>query len=209
MGRNVLSGAICREAKSCSTSGTRGTRRRMAQLPLARCTACGAPPLDLSRPLRRGRCERCYETWVRARPIGVGACCAVCDNRRKVHLRHYEVGWRSNTPGGRWLILCHNCAAAAEKLDPPPRSVDGLKMRLSRDRRWGDRRAESVGRGPGRAPGLERRSGDRRDPYRGLLDATELVIEIEADYAEISEDRLADIADVTEEITGIHFKIDP
>lgn len=92
-------------------------------------------------------------------------------------------------------------------------------MRLQRDRRWGDRRAESVGRPSFRASELERRLGDRRCPPK-LSDGTmsaddadgpaiecmpqepggEIVIEIEADYEEITDDQIID-----EPVTGIHF----
>jgi hypothetical protein len=157
--------------------------------------------------LRRGRCGRCYDAWVKARPVGVGAICAGCEDRRHAHLRHYELGLRANAPGGRWVVLCHNCVACAESFDPPPRSIDGLKMRLARDRRWGDRRSEAVGRSSGRAPWLDRRRGDRRIGPRnlpaGILEADQLVIELEADYEEVTDDQI----EATEEVTGIHFRI--
>jgi hypothetical protein len=160
---------------------------------LVRCGGCAKPPPD-GTVLRRGRCITCYEAWVRARPVGQGANCAACNDRRRVHLRHYELGLRTNSKDGRWVILCHNCAAAADSIKPPPRSIEGLKMRLQRDRRWAewsDRRQE------------ERTDGtDRRMVY----DATHLaeeVIEMIADYEEISPEDLADIG----EVTGIHHKI--
>jgi hypothetical protein len=174
--------------------------------PLVRCGGCGAPPDGGT--LRRGRCERCYDKWVRARPIGIGAGCAGCDDRRRVHLRHYEVGFRSNTPGGRWLVLCHNCAAAADAMQPQPRSIEGLKMRLKRDRRWGDRRSEAVGRPSARAPWLERRAGDRRALPPMFLDEELLagiVIEMEADYEEVTDDQI----ESQEEVTGIHYRLTP
>jgi hypothetical protein len=145
---------------------------------------------------------------VRARPVGVGAGCAGCDDRRRVHLRHYEVGFRSNTPGGRWLVLCHNCAAEADKMEPQPRSIEGLKMRLQRNRRWGDRRSEAVGRPSMRAQWLERRGGDRRAPPPMFLDEELLqgiVIEMEAEYEEVSDDQI----ESQEEVTGIHYRITP
>jgi hypothetical protein len=178
---------------------------------LVRCGACGESPAKNApegTTLRRGRCRRCYDVWVRARPVGIGAVCAGCDDKRRVHLRHYEVGFRSNTPGGRWLVLCHNCAAAADAMEPPPRSIDGLKMRLHRERRWGDRRAESVGRPSPRAAWLERRQGDRRAPPPMFLDEELLagiVIEMEADYEEITDDQIESV----EEVTGIHYRLTP
>jgi hypothetical protein len=144
--------------------------------------------------LRRGRCEACYLAWVKARPVGQGANCAGCNDRRRLHLRHYELGMRSSAPGGRWIILCHNCSAVADAMKPVPKSVEGLKMRLQRDRRWaewGDRRGEW------REDGTDRRM---------VVDATHLaeeLIEMVADYEDISEQDLADIGDVT----GIHYKI--
>ncbi len=170
--------------------------------PLVRCGGCGAPPVD--GPLRRGRCHGCYDRWVKARPVGLGATCAGCDDRRFVHLRYWELGVRGNAPGGRWVVLCHNCVATAEKMEPPPRSIDGLKMRLTRERRWGDRRAEAVGRPSFRDPAFERRAGDRRHPLDGTY-LDELVIELEADYEEVTDDQI----ESAEEITGIHLKVAP
>jgi hypothetical protein len=168
--------------------------------PITRCGGCGQAP---HRVLRRGRCERCYDVWVRSRPIGLGATCGACDDRRRIHLRHYELGLKTNAPGGRWVVLCHNCIAFADSLNPPPRSVEALKMRLHRDRRFGDRRAESVGPGYERDPSVERRGGDRRESLRDLPEMTEDVVEIIAEYEQISEDRLTDL----EEVTGIHAKL--
>jgi hypothetical protein len=171
---------------------------------LTRCGGCGQPPGD--QPLRRGRCSNCYEKWVRARPVGAGAGCVSCGNRRRDHLRHYEVGLRLNAAGGRWTVLCHNCASAADKLRTPPRSVDALCERLSRDRRWHDRRYDLAHVDPH----AERRAGDerhdRRLNLRELFDATELaeelVIELEADYEQVTPEQLVSIEDVT----GIHMK---
>jgi hypothetical protein len=131
---------------------------------------------------------------VKARPVGQGASCAGCNDRRSLHLRHYELGLRSNAPGGRWAILCHNCSAVADVMKPPAKSVEGLKMRLERDRRWaewGDRRGEW------REDGTDRRL---------VVDATHLaeeLIEMVAEYQDVSERDLADIG----EVTGIHYKI--
>jgi len=118
------------------------------------------------------------------------------------HLRHFELGVRGNAPGGRWIVLCHNCVAAADKMEPQPRSLDGLKMRLARERRWGDRRAEAVGRPSVRAAKQERRDGERRRSQHPLY-LEEVVVEMEAEFAEVTEDQI----ESTEEITGIHFKI--
>jgi hypothetical protein len=167
---------------------------------LVRCGGCGDPPVDA--PLRRGRCTRCYDAWVKARVVGSGAGCAACEDRRLSHLRYWELGVRGNAPGGRWIVLCHNCVGTAEKMDPQPRSLDGLKMRLARDRRWGDRRAESVGRPRVRDSKFERRDAERRRPKHPMY-LDEVVLEMEAEYEEVTDDQI----ESTEEITGIHFKI--
>src|SRR6185437_11819949 len=150
---------------------------------LVRCGGCGEPPVDV--PLRRGRCTRCYDAWCTKRPVGMGAACAACEDRRLSHLRYFELGVRGNAPGGRWIVLCHNCVAAAVKMEPQPRSLDGLKMRLARERRWGDRRAESVGRPSVRDEKFERRDGERRRSQHPLY-LEEVVVEMEAEFAEVT-----------------------
>ena len=167
---------------------------------LVRCGGCGEAPVDA--PLRRGRCARCYDKWVKARPVGAGAACAACEDRRMQHLRYWEFGVRANAPGGRWIVLCHNCIGTAEKMQPMPRSLDGLKMRLARERRWGDRRAESVGRPSVRDAKHERRDGERRRSQHPMY-LDEVLVEMEAEYEEVTDDQI----ESTEEITGIHFKI--
>jgi hypothetical protein len=141
------------------------------------------------------------------RPIGLGASCGACEDQRRENLRYFELGMRSSAPGGRWAVLCFNCVVLAERLEPPPKSVDSLKMRLNRDRRWGDRRARSLGRPSYRDPDAERRARERRVGLRDLFDATDLVdeleIEIEAEFEHVSEDQIQ-----SEEVTGIHFRAD-
>lgn len=170
-----------------------------------RCGACGDAGSE-SRPLRRGRCTSCYEEWVKARPVGIGATCSGCGDRRRLHLRHYEIESKERVAGGRWIVLCHNCTAIAQAMKPAPRSIEGLKMRLQRDRRWGDRRAASVGGKSDRDTGRERRDGDRRLGLRDLYDATEmaeeLIIEMEADYEDVDEQRVI----AAEDMTGVHYR---
>ena len=181
------------------------TTDNFLKTPLVRCGGCGEHP-PKNETLRRGRCSRCYDAWVRARPVGAGAGCVGCGNRRRDHLRHYEVGMRLNAAGGRWTILCHNCAASADKFNPPPRSLDALCERLARDRRWQERRYDRAHRDPV----AERRANDlrreRRLNLRDMFDATdmaeELIIEIEAEFEQVSEDQLIAIEDVT----GIHMR---
>lgn len=172
--------------------------------PLVRCGGCGEPPAD--KVLRRGRCSRCYDAWVKSRPVGLGAHCGSCEDRRVAHLRHFELGLRANVPGGRWVVLCHNCATVAEKMTPPPRSIEALKMHLSRDRRWPgrDRRTELLpGEKPSRHEAFERRLVDRRRSDRGAEFLEGEVIEMEADFEEVSDDQI----EASEEVTGIHLRI--
>jgi len=75
-------------------------------------------------------------------------------------------------------------------------------MRLARERRWGDRRAESVGRPSVRKGNAERRDGERRRSKHPMY-LDEVVVEMEAEYEEVTDDQI----ESTEEITGIHFKI--
>jgi hypothetical protein len=111
------------------------------------CSTCNAVVGEL----RRGRCWTCYTRWADQRPVGVGACCAVCDERRRDNLRLLEVQ-------GRSLPLCHLCAARVSKLDLVPHSVEGLRAALRRDRRQLERRDDSGAD----AVATERRAAQRR-----------------------------------------------
>ncbi len=165
-----------------------------------KCGACGEPEQPGS-PHRRGRCRRCYAAWVRERPVGLGAFCCACGERRKDALRHLEMG-------ETWVVLCHGCAARAERLAPQPRTVSGLKLRLQRERRWGDRRAESVGAPRKTRVAGERRADDRRLGERGVVDVTDLAemeMELVAEPGTSAEDD-----DPTDgPITGVHRLIEP
>jgi hypothetical protein len=163
----------------------------------ARCGGCGEEEREGDPPHRRGRCRRCYEHWVRQRPIGLGAFCNACGERREGALRYYELR-------RIWVVLCHNCCARAEALDPQPYSIAGLCLRLHRERRRGDRR--SVGAIPRVLHG-ERREGDRRLSERNILDATEfaeLVVELEAEFGDARDDGDEALALDDSPITGVH-----
>jgi hypothetical protein len=167
---------------------------RIAESP-AVCGACGDEE-EPNEPHRRGRCRRCYDRWVRARPVGLGAWCNACGDRRYGALRHFELR-------KTWVVLCGSCAQRAEMLDPLPFSVAGLRLKLHRERRWGDRRGEAVGAPKRMRFGNERRDGDRRVSERNILDATEfaeLVLELDAEFADAQENE--DPADGP--ITGVH-----
>ena len=140
------------------------------------CGVCGARESEL----RRGRCWGCYAQWVEQRPVGRGASCAICQERRRDHLRLVELHNKS-------VPLCHVCAARTLKMGDVPASLEALRAQLRRDRRADDRRADSLDR---RIFPRERRVGERRgiprlfhradtDPTIALPDLDDLVIEID------------------------------
>jgi hypothetical protein len=132
--------------------------------PTLSCGVCGAHVTEL----RRGRCWGCYLKWSELRPVGKGAACAVCNERRRDNLRLVEVHSRT-------LPLCHTCGARAVKLVPLPHSIEGLRSALRRDRRDLDRRDGAFDQ---RIFPRERRVSDRRGPVReiGVLDTDPAVM---------------------------------
>lgn len=113
-----------------------------------RCEVCGASVATL----RRGRCWGCYERWQKLQPVGVGAHCVICTERRRENLQRVELF-------GKWQTMCHICAVRALRLNPMPPSLEGIRARLRRERRYGDRR---LGRKDTRLLEVERRVGERR-----------------------------------------------
>ena len=113
-----------------------------------KCEVCGARVATL----RRGRCWGCYQKWQQAQPVGLGAQCVICGERRKDNLQPVELF-------GRWLNMCHICAVRPHPLNPVPPSIEGIRKRLQRDRRYGDRRR---GQADIRLRKKERRVGQRR-----------------------------------------------
>jgi len=117
------------------------------------CNICGAAVTEL----RRGRCWGCYSRWAESRPVGRGASCTVCHEKRRAQLRLLEVK-------GRSLPFCHGCAAQILRLTEVPDSIDDLRHALRRDRRDGDRRdGQTIDQ---RIFPRERRVGERRGPSR-------------------------------------------
>lgn len=117
------------------------------------CNVCGAAVTEL----RRGRCWGCYTRWADSRPVGRGASCSVCHEKRRTMLRLVELKSRS-------LPFCHGCAAHVLRLVEVPESLDELRHLLRRDRRDGDRRdGETIDQ---RIFPRERRVGERRGPSR-------------------------------------------
>ncbi|HJZ86162.1 MAG TPA: hypothetical protein VKN99_13375 [Polyangia bacterium] len=124
----------------------------MAQNVQSECEMCGARVGEL----RRGRCWGCYLRWVEARPVGLGAACIVCGERRRDLLRLAELLGRSQP-------MCHGCASRAARLLPMPRTLEGIRDRLDRERRRAERR---VGKRDHRIFARERRVGERRASVR-------------------------------------------
>lgn len=113
------------------------------------CELCGAHVVDL----RRGRCFACYQKWVECRPVGLGAECVVCHDRRSDNLRRVELL-------GAWVAMCGNCAVRTQRLTPLPRTLEGIRHGLRRDRRDGERR---IGLPDERSVRAERRGLERRN----------------------------------------------
>lgn len=141
--------------------------------PLQSCEVCGAKVPEL----RRSRCWGCYARWTENRPVGLGATCAICHERRRDFLKSVELL-------GAWVPLCFNCAGRAMRLSPMPQSLDDIRRGMARERRRHERRS---GRPDTRVYTRERRGSDRRaGGGRGaddliLLDDDDIVlIELEA-----------------------------
>ena len=102
--------------------------------------------------LRRGRCWGCYARWVDARPVGKGAKCVTCPEKRHRVLRTVELY-------GSWKPMCFNCAGQLLALNPMPPTIAELRQIVSRERRNNDRR---WGKADSRVFRYERRAGQRR-----------------------------------------------
>ena len=111
------------------STGVMSVEIERATLP---CGVCGAGVTEL----RRGRCWGCYMRWAESRPVGRGAACTVCGEKRRAQLKLVELK-------GRSLPFCHGCAAQVMRLPEVPVTVEELRQALRRDRRDDDRRAGS------------------------------------------------------------------
>src|SRR5450432_263082 len=125
------------------------------------CELCGARVGEL----RRGRCWGCYSAWASSRPVGHGACCAICSERRHAVLKQVELL-------GAWVPMCHNCSARTHGLQPLPRTLDAIRRRLTRERRANDRR---IGVMDPRAIPRDRRGLERRN-VGIVLDENDLML---------------------------------
>lgn len=129
------------------------------------CEVCNAKVAEL----RRGRCWGCYARWVDARPVGAGARCVTCPERRRRVLKMVELL-------GGWHPMCFNCAGQILQLVPMPPTLAALREAVSRERRREDRR---IGKPDTRVFRYERRVGDRRlagDGYDRVED--EMIVEV-------------------------------
>jgi hypothetical protein len=132
------------------------------------CGVCGAAVTEL----RRGRCWGCYTRWAESRPVGRGAACAICAEKRRAQLKLVELQ-------GRSLPFCHGCAAQVVRLPDLPGTIDGIRQALRRNRRDADRRN---GKADQRIFPRERRVGERRGPTREAFADTDPRIHL-ADFA--------------------------
>jgi hypothetical protein len=123
------------------------------------CGVCGAGVSEL----RRGRCWGCYTRWAESRPVGRGAACVVCGEKRRGQLKLVELHARS-------LPFCHGCAAQLMRLPEIPASLDDIRYELRRERRDADRRNGKLDQ---RLFPRERRVGERRGPSRDAFADTD------------------------------------
>lgn len=112
------------------------------------CQVCKAQVSEL----RRGRCWACYQKWSEARPVGRGAACETCGERRRDNLRLLELH-------GRSAVMCHNCGTRVLRMDLVPETLEGIRARLERERRGAEQREGKI---DARLFPRERRGGDRR-----------------------------------------------
>lgn len=138
---------------------------------LCQCDVCGAKVTAL----RRGRCAACYIRWAEQKPVGIGARCVICGERRResLHMVEYQSSWHP---------MCHNCSSRAFQLEPLPKTVEAMREKLIRDRRYKERR---LGGKDKRSYPIERRATLRRAIgadawFDDWLDATELIVEMSA-----------------------------
>jgi hypothetical protein len=123
------------------------------------CSVCAAAVTEL----RRGRCWGCYTRWAESRPVGRGASCMACGEKRRAQLKLAEIQ-------GRSLCFCHGCAAQVMRLAELPATVEELRHALRRDRRDDDRRHDKLDH---RIFPRERRVGERRGPMRDAFADTD------------------------------------
>lgn len=141
-------------------------------IPACICEVCRAQVSEL----RRGRCWGCYERWVETRPVGLGARCTTCPEKRRRFLKTVELF-------GAWKPMCFNCAGVVMSLTPMPTTIAALKDAVSRERRARDRR---WGKPDSRVFVYERRVGERRFGREGDAPPVDddMIIEVSVDTSE-------------------------
>jgi hypothetical protein len=148
------------------------------------CEVCNASVAEL----RRGRCWGCYARWVDARPVGLGARCVTCTEKRHRFLKMVELY-------GGWKPMCFNCAGQVLDLEPMPATIAALREFVSRERRKRDRR---FGKPDTRVFRYERRVGERRSG-REVLPAVDDDMIIEVSYeVVITDNEFEDLTQIRE-----------
>jgi hypothetical protein len=137
------------------------------------CEVCNAAVGEL----RRGRCWGCYARWVDARPVGLGARCITCSEKRRRFIKSVELF-------GGWKPMCFNCAGQVLDMQPMPSTIAELKEAVSRERRKVDRR---IGKVDSRVFRYERRVGERRSERDFPLIDDEMIIEVSYDSAPVED----------------------
>jgi hypothetical protein len=157
------------------------------------CEVCSAKVTEL----RRGRCWGCYARWVDARPVGIGARCVTCTEKRRRFLKSVELF-------GHWQPMCFNCAGQLLHIQPMPLSMAELKIAVSRERRKQDRR---FGKSDTRVFQYERRVGERRASraeYPVVED--DMIIEVSLDDHEPG---FEDLTQIRELISDLQLAMEP
>lgn len=142
------------------------------------CQVCRAQVSEL----RRGRCWSCYQKWSETRPVGRGAACEVCSDRRRDNLRLVELH-------GRTVPMCHNCGTRVMRMETVPATLDEIRVVMDRERRDNERRAGSST--DQRIFPRQRRVGDRRGHAtapRSALSAGNTLPSVDELIVELSED---------------------
>jgi hypothetical protein len=154
---------------------------------LRTCEVCNA----LVNELRRGRCWGCYSRWVDARPVGLGARCITCNEKRRRCLKAVELF-------GAWKPMCFNCAGQMTALEPMPPTLAALKEAVSRERRKRDRR---YGKPDTRVFRYERRVGERRSGRDDCPTVDDdMIIEVSYDAFEVDVEDQTQIRDMIRDL---------
>jgi len=130
---------------------------RVVDSPPSACVVCRKPADACGVGLRRGMCRACYLRQWRGTALPQAAACVVCQERRRIVLRWTKVA-------AERVVTCQNCGFVADKARPRPRTLDELRLLLSRERRQERERRRNyiIDSGdPGERRGALRRAGRR------------------------------------------------